>query len=112
MTPEALLEDRYHTVTPSRYAKLQLQPMDVHSAGDHQMRQPQPRRMHLRFGQLQQSRVLLRMRLLDISLGHLLHHEIAVNLNVFNQLAICYTPFPRNGQRADGGLGIDERVDA
>jgi hypothetical protein len=56
--------------------------------------------------------VLLRVRLFDISLGHLLHHEVPVNLDVLDQLAVCYAPLPRDGEGANGGLGVDECVDA
>jgi hypothetical protein len=67
---------------------------------------------HLSLGQLQQLAVLLRMRLFHISFCHLLHHEIPVNLHVLDQLAVCDAPLARDGQRADGRLGVDQCIDA
>jgi hypothetical protein len=61
---------------------------------------------------LDQLGVLLRVRLLDVPLGHLLHHEVAVNLDVLDQLAIGDAPLAGNGQHADGRLRVDEAVDA
>ena len=55
--------------------------------------------------------MLLRVRLLDVALGNLLHHEVAINYNVLGQLAVGDAPLARNGQDADGRLCIDERVD-
>lgn len=56
--------------------------------------------------------MLLRMRLLDIALCHLLHHEISINLNLFDQLTLRNPPLGRNSQGTNGWLGVDERVDA
>jgi hypothetical protein len=61
---------------------------------------------------LNQLGVLLRVRLLDIPLCHLLHHEVAVNLDILDQQAIGDAPLAGNGQHADGRLGVDEAVDA
>jgi hypothetical protein len=52
------------------------------------------------------------VRLLDVALGHLLHHEVAVNLDILDQQAIRDAPLARDGQHADGRLGVDEAVDA
>jgi hypothetical protein len=71
---------------------------------------PDPTRSALR--RLNQLGVLLRVRLLDIPLCHLLHHEVAVNLDILDQQAIGDAPLAGNGQHADGRLGVDEAVDA
>lgn len=56
--------------------------------------------------------MLFRMRLVYICLCDFLHHEIRVNLDFFAQLAARDTPLSRDGEHADGRLGVDERVDA
>jgi hypothetical protein len=71
---------------------------------------PDPTRSALR--RLNQLGVLLRVRLLDIPLCHLLHHEVAVNLDILDQQAIGDAPLARDRQHADGRLGVDEAVDA
>ena len=62
-------------------------------------------------GLLQKKSVLLRVRLLHVALGHLLHHEIAVNLDIFDEHTILNTPFSCDGKDTDRRFGIDERVD-
>lgn len=52
------------------------------------------------------------MRLLDVALGNLLHHEIGINVDFLAQLAVGNTPLAADGQDADGGFGVDEGVDA
>ena len=69
---------------------------------------PQP----LRLRHLQQPSMLLRMRLLHIPLRHLLHHKVPLNLHLLAQPAIHNPPLSGNSQRANGGLGVDEGVDA
>jgi hypothetical protein len=64
------------------------------------------------FLSLQQHAVLSRVGFLDISLGHLLHHKVAIDLHILNQLSISHPPFARNGEDADWRFGIDETVDA
>ena len=61
---------------------------------------------------LNQLGVLLRVRLLDIALCHLLHHEVAVNLDILDELAVGDAPLAGDGQHADGRLCVDEAVDA
>ena len=60
----------------------------------------------------QQHGVLTRVRLLDISLGHLLHHKVAIDLHILDQFSIYHPPFARNREDADWRLGVDETVDA
>lgn len=50
------------------------------------------------------------MRLLDVSSSHLLHHEIAVNLDVLGQDARPDAPFARNGEDADRRSGVHQTV--
>ena len=52
------------------------------------------------------------MRLLNVTLRNLLHHEIRINVDLLAQLAIGDTPLAADSQYADGGLGVDEGVDA
>jgi hypothetical protein len=61
---------------------------------------------------LKQLAVLLGVRLFNISLGNLLHHEVAINDHIFSELAAGDTPFARDGQDADRRLSVDEGVDA
>jgi hypothetical protein len=61
---------------------------------------------------LKQLDMLLGMRLLDIRLGHLLHHKVGIDIDFLNQGAAHDAPFARDGQHADRGFGVDERVDA
>jgi hypothetical protein len=61
---------------------------------------------------LKQLDVLLGMRLLDVALGHLLHHEVGVDLDLLGELAVDDAPLAGDGQGADGGFGVDEAVDA
>lgn len=56
--------------------------------------------------------MLLRVCLLDIPLGNLLHHEVAIDHHILGQLAAGHAPLARDCQDADGGFGVDERVDA
>lgn len=56
--------------------------------------------------------MLLRVRLIDVPLGHLLHHEVAIDVDLLYELALCDAPLRGDGQRADGRLGVDEGVDA
>ena len=56
--------------------------------------------------------MLLRMRLLHIPLRHLLHHKVSIDLHLLGQLAVHHPPLGRDRQRANGGLGVDEGVDA
>jgi len=52
------------------------------------------------------------VRLLDVSLGHLLHHKVAIDLHILDQFSIYHPPFARNREDADWRLGVDETVDA
>jgi hypothetical protein len=52
--------------------------------------------------------MLLRVRLLHVPLGHLLHHEIAVDLYIFNQLAVSDPPFSGYGEVSYGGSRVDK----
>lgn len=54
--------------------------------------------------------MLLRVRLLNITLGNLLHHKVAIDDHVLGQLAASDTPLASNGQDADGRFGVDEGV--
>jgi hypothetical protein len=54
--------------------------------------------------------MLTRMRLLDIRLGHLLHHKVGIDIHLLDQRAARDTPLSRNGQHADRGLSVDKRV--
>lgn len=65
-----------------------------------------------RLRHLQKPSMLLRMRLLHIPLRHLLHHKVPIDLHFLRQLAVHHPPLRRNRQRANGGLGVDEGVDA
>jgi hypothetical protein len=56
--------------------------------------------------------MLLGMRLLNIRLGHLLHHKVGIDVDFLDQRAACDAPLARDGQHADWGFGVDERVDA
>lgn len=56
--------------------------------------------------------MLLRVHLLDVSLCHLLHHKVAVNVDILDQLVIDDAPLAGNGENSDGGLRVDEAVDA
>lgn len=65
----------------------------------------------LSLGSLEQLSVLLRVSLFDIALGHLLHHEVAVDDNILSQLAIRDTPLAGNSQDTDWGLCVDKGID-
>jgi|SRR5690242_14846387 len=67
---------------------------------------------HLSLGRLDELGMLLGVRLLDVTLCHLLHHEVAIDNNILGQLAISHTPLAGDGQDADGGLCVDEGIDA
>ena len=56
--------------------------------------------------------MLLRVRLLNIALSNLLHHEVSINNHILSQLAARDAPLASDGQDADGRLGVDEGVDA
>lgn len=56
--------------------------------------------------------MLLRMRLLDVTLRNLLHHEVGVDVHFLAQQAVLNTPLAGDGKDANGGLGVDEGVDA
>ena len=56
--------------------------------------------------------MLLRVRLLHIALGHLLHHKVPIDLDIFNQHPVLNTPLAGDGKNTNGGFGVDERVDA
>lgn len=56
--------------------------------------------------------MLLGMRLLDVALGDLLHHEVCVNLDFLGELALDDAPLAGDGEDADRGLSVDEAVDA
>ena len=73
---------------------------------------PQHPKPHLRLRGLKQLSVLLRVRLLNIALSNLLHHEVPINHHVLSQLATCNAPLASDRQDADGRLGVDEGVDA
>lgn len=55
--------------------------------------------------------MLLRVRLLDIALGNLLHHEVTINNNILSQLAASDAPLAGDGEDANRGLSVDEGVD-
>lgn len=61
---------------------------------------------------LQQLNMLLRMRLLNITLRHLLHHEIRIDIHILRQQPIRNTPLPSNSQRTDRWLRVNQGVDA
>jgi hypothetical protein len=61
---------------------------------------------------LQQLNMLLRMRLLHVTLSNLLHHEIRLNLHLFTQHTALNAPLARDSQHADRRLRVDEGVDA
>lgn len=67
---------------------------------------------HLNLHRLKQLSMLLRVGLLHVALSHLLHHKVPVNNNILRQLAAHNAPLARDGQDANGRLGVDERVDA
>ena len=56
--------------------------------------------------------MLLRVSLLNIALGNLLHHEVAVNDHVLSELAAADAPLAGDSQDADRRLSVDEGVDA
>lgn len=56
--------------------------------------------------------MLLRVRLLDIPLRHLLHHEVSVNDHVLGQHTALHPPLARDSEGADGRLSVDEGIDA
>ena len=68
--------------------------------------------MPLSLSSLEQLSVLLGVRLLNIALGNLLHHEVAVNHNVLDELAARNAPRAGNSQDTDRRLGVDKGVDA
>lgn len=55
--------------------------------------------------------MLLRVRLLNIVLSHLLHHEVGVNVNLLAELAASHTPLAADGEDTNGGFGVNEGVD-
>ena len=66
----------------------------------------------LSLSSFQELHVLLRVRLLNIVLSHLLHHEVAINDHILRQHAALHPPLACDGEGADGRLGVDEGVDA
>jgi hypothetical protein len=52
--------------------------------------------------------MLLRVRFLHVPLDHLLHHEIAVDLYIFDQLPVSDPPFPGNGEISYGRSRVDK----
>ena len=56
--------------------------------------------------------MLLRVRLLNIPLRHLLHHKVPINDHILRQHGALHPPLSSDGQDADGRLGVDEGVDA
>lgn len=56
--------------------------------------------------------MLLRVRLLNITLGNLLHHKVSIDNNILRQLAAVDTPLASDGQDTNGRLCVDEGVDA
>ena len=56
--------------------------------------------------------MLLGVRLLDIPLSHLLHHEVAIDDHILRQHTALHPPLARDGEGADGRLSVDEGVDA
>jgi hypothetical protein len=52
--------------------------------------------------------MLTRMRLLNIRLGHLLHHEVSIDIHLLNQQAAGNPPLSRNRKHANRGFGVDE----
>ena len=61
---------------------------------------------------LQQLSMLLRVRLLNIPLRHLLHHKVPINDHILRQHGALHPPLSSDGESADGRLGVDEGVDA
>lgn len=55
--------------------------------------------------------MLLRVRLLDVVLSHLLHHEVGVDVNLLAELAASDTPLAADGEDTNGRFGVDEGVD-
>ena len=51
------------------------------------------------------------MCFLDISFGHLLHHEVAINLNVLPQRAIHDAPPSGDGENTNWRSCVDKAVD-
>lgn len=68
--------------------------------------------IHLCLGGLEQLGVLLRVRLLNIALRDLLHHEVPIDDHVLGELAARNAPLARDRQDADRRLSVDEGVDA
>jgi hypothetical protein len=68
--------------------------------------------IHLSPSRLKKLHVLLRVRLLNIALGNLLHHEVGIDVDFLAQLTVRNAPLAADGKCADGGFGVDERVDA
>lgn len=60
---------------------------------------------------LQKLDMLFRMRLLNITLRNLLHHEVGINIDFLAQQAVFNPPFAGDGKDADGRLGVDKRID-
>jgi hypothetical protein len=58
-----------------------------------------------------QLHMLLGMCLLDVGLRNLLHHEVCVDLDFLDELAMGDTPGALDGQNTNRWLSIDERVD-
>jgi hypothetical protein len=56
--------------------------------------------------------MLIRMRLLNIALGHLLHHKVGIDIDLLTQLAVRNAPLSRDGKHADRGLSVDEGIDS
>lgn len=51
--------------------------------------------------------MLLRVRLVHILLGHLLHHHVGVDVNVLAQHASRNSPLAGDGEGAQGRLRVD-----
>jgi hypothetical protein len=67
---------------------------------------------HLTPGRLQQLHMLLRVRLVDVTLSNLLHHEVCIDVNFLAQLTVGNAPLAGYGEHANGGLGVDQGIDA
>lgn len=55
-------------------------------------------RHHLSLSSFQELHVLLRVRLLNVVLSDLLHHEVGVNVNLLAELAASHTPLAADGE--------------
>ena len=55
--------------------------------------------------------MLLRVRLLNVVLSDLLHHEVGIDIDGLGQRAVGDTPLAADGENANRRLSVDERID-